>query len=84
MAGTGHRLRLRFHQDQPTPTWIILHELAHALTCGDGHGPEFVGAYCHLVNRFLGIPLPLLYHTARASNVKYSVNPTYNFSGDYL
>ena len=82
--GTGHRLRLRFPQTTPTPTWVILHELAHALTYGDGHGPQFVGAYCHLVNRFLGVPLPLLYATARASNVKYSASPVYNFEGEYL
>lgn len=81
--GTGHRLRVRFPPDHPTPTWVILHELAHSLTHGDKHGPNFVGVYMQLVNRFLSIPLPKLFYTARESRVQYSVSPTYNLTGDY-
>jgi len=33
-----------------TPGWVILHELAHALT-DDGHGPNFVGMYIDLLER---------------------------------
>ncbi len=82
--GTGHRLRLRFPADRPTRTWIILHEMAHALTYGDGHGPNFVAVYMQLVEKHLNIPLALLHYTARRSNVKFRVSPTYNLSGDYL
>lgn len=84
MEGTGHRLRLRFPTDRPTKTWIILHEMAHALTFGDGHGPNFVGAYIHLVEKYLNIPIAFLHYTAKASNVKFNVCPTFNFTGDYL
>ncbi|APH74131.1 hypothetical protein [Aquibium oceanicum] len=72
-GGRGHRLRVRFPTTAPTPTWVILHEVAHALTHGDKHGPDFVGAYMQLLNRYLAIDLPFLYHTARISNVQYSV-----------
>lgn len=82
--GTGHRLRLCFPSDRPTRTWIILHEMAHALTFGDGHGPNFVGVYINLVEKYLNIPLAFLHYTANVSNVKFKVSPTYNFSGDYL
>lgn len=71
--GKGHRLRVRFPITAPTPTWIILHEVAHALTPGARHGPDYVGAYMQLLNRYLGVPLPLLFHSARKSNVEYSV-----------
>lgn len=84
MLGTGHRLRLRFLAHKPTPTWVILHEMAHALTCGDGHGPNFVGVYMQLVERWLNIPQALLHYTAREAGVKFATIPTYNFSGDYL
>jgi len=82
--GTGHRLRLQFPSHQPTPTWIILHELAHALTCGDGHGPNYVGVYIQLLEQYLKIPMAFLHYTARASGVKFEVMPRHNLSGDYL
>jgi hypothetical protein len=39
------------------PSWVLLHELAHALTStatgeAAGHGPAFVGMYVHLLVRY--------------------------------
>ncbi len=33
----------------------VLHEFAHTLTPGDGHGPQFCTAYALLVRRFVGV-----------------------------
>ena len=57
--------------------------MAHALTFGDGHGPNFVGVYINLVNKHLNVPLPLLHYTAREAGVRFEVSPTFNLSGEY-
>ena len=41
-----------------TPSWCLLHELAHALSAthdghSDGHGPVFMGLYIQLLGRYL-------------------------------
>jgi hypothetical protein len=41
-----------------TPSWCLLHELAHAMTTtadghSDGHGPVFMGVYVQLLSRYL-------------------------------
>ena len=41
-----------------TPSWCVLHELAHAMTShadgrSDGHGPLFMGVYLQLIVRYL-------------------------------
>ena len=41
------------------PSWVLLHELAHALTStaeekSDGHGPRFTGMYLRLLERYAG------------------------------
>lgn len=83
VLGTGHRLGLRFPSNTTTPTWVILHELAHALTYGDGHGPNYVGVYMQLVEKYLNVPLPFLHYTAKMGRVKFSLSPTFNLSGEY-
>jgi len=52
----ANRLTLRFSEQ--TPSWCVLHELAHALTSAhdgrsDGHGPLFVGMYVQLLTRYM-------------------------------
>jgi hypothetical protein len=49
--------RLAIEAPPELPSWVLLHELAHALTStaeGDnaGHGPAFVGMYLHLLVRY--------------------------------
>lgn len=75
---TGSRLNLEFH-DKGIYTWVILHELAHALTSNleyenDGHGPEFVGVYMKLVNKYIGINLLALMASANDYGVKYDLS----------
>jgi hypothetical protein len=75
---TGSRLAIRLRADKPTPTWVILHEIAHAMTSthdgdGDRHGPDFVGVYMQLLERHLCIPIPLLMFTAHKAGVKFNI-----------
>jgi hypothetical protein len=48
-----------------TPSWCVLHELAHAMTShadgrSDGHGPIFVGIYVQLIERYLRLDQQML------------------------
>lgn len=73
-TGCRGRLQLRMR----TPAWIILHELAHALTCteentDEGHGADFVGMYLKLLDKVLNIPLPLLLYSLEKTGIKYNL-----------
>jgi hypothetical protein len=59
LQGTGSRLVLRL--PDPLPAFLLLHELAHALSSTadgrtDAHGPRFVGLYLGLLTRYLRLP----------------------------
>jgi hypothetical protein len=46
--------RTRIEAPESLPSWILLHEIAHAMLtdidgAGPGHGPAFVGLYVHLL-----------------------------------
>jgi hypothetical protein len=50
--------RLSIWLAERTPSWCLLHELAHAMTShadgrSDGHGPLFMGVYVQLLVRYL-------------------------------
>jgi hypothetical protein len=50
--------RLSLKLSTETPSWCLLHELAHAMSAthdgqSDGHGPTFVGLYVQLLVRYL-------------------------------
>ncbi len=50
--------RLSLFLPARTPSWCLLHEIAHALTTtmdgrSDGHGPIFMGIYVRLLVRYL-------------------------------
>ena len=75
---TGSRTTIRLPQDRPTPTYVILHEVAHALSSTvdgdtDAHGPDFVGLYMGLLDRRLSIPTPLLMFTAAQHGVTFNL-----------
>lgn len=75
---TGSRTAIRLPQDRPTPTYVILHEVAHALSSTvdgdtDAHGPDFVGLYMGLLDRRLKIPMPLLMFTAAQHDVTFNL-----------
>jgi hypothetical protein len=59
----ANRLRLRL--PPRWPSWLLLHELAHAMTsthdgASDGHGPRFMGLYLQLLERYLRLPAAAL------------------------
>ncbi len=64
--------RLAILLGETTPSWCLLHELAHAMTMtaegeGDGHGPVFMGVYVGLLARYLRLdPAALLRSAAQA------------------
>jgi hypothetical protein len=50
--------RLAILLPERTPSWCLLHELAHAMTShadgrSDGHRPLFMGVYVRLIERYL-------------------------------
>jgi hypothetical protein len=50
--------RLSIFLPERTPSWCLLHEIAHAMTStqdgrSDGHGPAFMGVYLRLLVRYL-------------------------------
>ena len=76
-SGDATRTIVRFHEGT-TPTWIILHELAHSMTSdvdhnSNWHGSLFVGQYILLVSKYLGIKLSDLIVSARKDDVKYKL-----------
>jgi hypothetical protein len=78
----GTRLELRFTLN--SYTWIVIHELAHAMTtlCNDDsnqHGSLFMGMYCQLLNRYLYLDLTKLIESARNNGivVKENVTPVF-------
>jgi hypothetical protein len=57
-VASASRLSISLHVR--TPSWCLLHEIAHAMTStmdgtSDGHGRLFMGVYLQLLNRYLRI-----------------------------
>lgn len=69
------RLRLRLPPDWPD--WLLLHELAHALSstaegASDGHGPRFMGLYLQLLERYLRLPAAELAPSLAAAGIAWN------------
>jgi hypothetical protein len=69
----ANRLALRLRVE--TPSWCVLHELAHALTSAhdgrsDGHGPLFVGMYVQLLARYMRLDAACLLASLRRANIQ--------------
>ncbi len=67
--------RLSIRLPQSAPSWVLLHELAHALTSdqdgrSDGHGPAFMGVYIGLLSRYMRLSEPALLASARAAGLR--------------
>ena len=67
--------RLTIRLPQSTPSWCLLHELAHAMTTtldghSDGHGPAFVGIYVQLLARYLRLDSAALCHSLAQAGVR--------------
>ena len=60
-----------------TPSWCLLHELAHAMTShadgrSDGHGPLFIGIYVQLLARYLRLDRQMLISSLRNAKIEIS------------
>lgn len=67
LQADGSRLRVRL--PEVIPSWLLLHELAHALSsaedgASDKHGPDFMGLYVQFLARYLRLPAPALLQSA--------------------
>ncbi len=63
LQADANRLTLRLPRE--TPSFVLLHELAHALSAthegqSDGHGPVFLGLYVQLLTRYLRLDETML------------------------
>lgn len=63
---------------ESVPDWVILHELAHTLTCDvDGHsaahGADFVGIYIKLLERVLNVPALMTMYTLQKAKISYNI-----------
>lgn len=68
--------RLAIEAPTTLPSWVLLHEIAHALTAtadgaGDGHGPAFVGTYLRLLVRHARLERAALEESLRAAGIRF-------------
>ena len=71
--GDADRLTIRLSPS--TPSWCLLHELAHAMTTthdgsSDGHGPAFMGLYVGLLARYLRLDASELQQDLSAADIR--------------
>ena len=72
---TGSRLAIE--APDSLPSWILLHEVAHAMTStaeGDGaaHGPDFVGVYVGLLVRHCRLDPEMLAASLAADGIRWN------------
>jgi hypothetical protein len=72
---TGSRLAIE--APESLPSWILLHEIAHAMTStaegeGKGHGPDFVGIYVHLLVRHCRMDRAMLHETLATDGIRWN------------
>ena len=77
LQADGSRLRLRLPES--VPSWLLLHELAHALSstedgASDGHGPMFMGLYVQLLTRYLRLSASTLIQSAADAGIAIDPN----------
>ena len=67
--------RLSIRLADSSPSWCLLHELAHAMSSthdghSDGHGPTFMGLYAQLLIRYLRVPIDTLLQSLEAARIE--------------
>jgi hypothetical protein len=72
----GRADRLPVALAEKTPSWCLLHELAHAMTShadgrSDGHGLIFVGIYVCLLERYLRLDMQFLSASLREVGIEF-------------
>jgi hypothetical protein len=71
--------RLSIMLGDQTPSWCVLHELAHAMTShadgrSDGHGPIFMGVYVRLIERYLRLDPQVLMDSLQDAGIEIARN----------
>ena len=66
--------RLTIRLADVSPSWWLLHELAHAMSTthdgqSDGHGAVFMGLYARLLVRYLRVPINALITSLKADGI---------------
>jgi hypothetical protein len=67
--------RLSIRLPQSFPSWLLLHELAHAMSSthdgqSDGHGPVFMGLYAQMLVRYLRVPIDVMAQSLAAGDIE--------------
>src|SRR6185437_14692610 len=67
--------RLSIRLPASSPSWWLLHELAHAMTStmegqSDGHGPKFMGLYVKMLARYLRMPMDASLMSLEAADIE--------------
>jgi hypothetical protein len=75
-ATVARATRLSIEAPPELPSWVLLHELAHAMTStaegeNDGHGARFVGLYLRLLARHARMPEEELARSLRAAGIAF-------------
>ena len=75
-ATVARATRLSIEAPPELPSWVLLHELAHAMTStaeghNDGHGPRFVGLYLRLLVEHARMPEEELARSLRAAGIAF-------------
>lgn len=75
--GAANRTSILFRDG--APSFVLLHELAHSMTCDvDGtserHGPVYVGVYLTLLERYMRIDRTEALASLKAAGIKVDVN----------
>jgi len=70
--------RLSVRLPEASPSWWLLHELAHALTStvdgqSDGHGPKFMGLYVKMLARYLRLPVAASLMSLNAAEIEVDI-----------
>jgi hypothetical protein len=78
--------RLSIFLTEQTPSWCLLHEIAHAMTStadghSDGHGANFVGIYFQLIVQYLRRSPEELQQSLQDAGIKFSVDAEPAFVG---
>ena len=75
VLATGNRLAIE--APESLPSWILLHEVAHAMTStadggGAGHGPDFVGVYLNLLVRYCRLDRAMLERSLTEAGIRWN------------
>ncbi len=75
-ATVARATRLSIEAPPELPSWVLLHELAHAMTStaegeNDGHGARFVGLYLRLLARHARMPEEELARSLRDAGIAF-------------